>query len=296
MPAPDLVPAATVSRLLKDKYLCPAKINIGLEVLYKRPDGYHELNTVFALVAAPTDILEVRPAAEFTLTSNDESLDLGSSNLVHKAAKAFLAAAGKDVLPLLHLHLNKQIPTGAGLGGGSSDAAQTLHICNDYFDRPLPLSELIEVGSWVGADVPFFVSGYQAAVAGGIGEKLEEYELRNKYGVLIVKPEAISIPTAEAYKRLNVTKKQCTEIQDLISTHRWSEITNDFERIIFDENPQLSYIKSTIQEQGAFFASMSGSGSAIYGFFDDLTSAQSAAKFFTAQGLPSWASKLGDNP
>jgi 4-diphosphocytidyl-2-C-methyl-D-erythritol kinase len=289
------MPASSAgSTYLKDRYRCPAKINIGLEVLYKRTDGYHELNTVFALVNAPCDILEVRPAAEFTLTSDDETLDVGPSNLVQKAAKAFMAAASMEGLPPLHLHLLKQIPTGAGLGGGSSDAAHTLHICNDYFGRPLPQSELIEVGSWVGADVPFFTSQYHAAVAGGIGERLEELTLPNKYGISIVKPTAISIPTAEAYKRLNVTKKQGTEIQDFILTHRWGEITNDFEQVIFDQNPQLSYIKSTMQEQGAFFASMSGSGSAIYGFFDDLGNATRASQFFTAQGLPAWSSRLGD--
>jgi 4-diphosphocytidyl-2-C-methyl-D-erythritol kinase len=277
---------------LKDRYLCPAKINIGLEVLFKRKDGYHELNTVFALVSSPCDAIEVTSASEFTLTCSDPKLDTGADNLVQKAAKAFMAASSKETLPPLNMHLVKEIPSGAGLGGGSSDAAQTLHILNDYFGQPMPQSELIEVASWVGADVPFFVSGYKTAVAGGIGERLEPIELVAKPAVLIVKPEAISIPTTLAYSRLNVTKKQGTDIQDHILTHRWSEITNDFERVIFADNPQLSDIKSEMTDQGAFFASMSGSGSAIYGFFDNIEHATKASQVYSAQGLPFWVSTL----
>jgi 4-diphosphocytidyl-2-C-methyl-D-erythritol kinase len=110
--------------------------------------------------------------------------------------------------------------------------------------------------------------------------------------VLIVKPDAISIPTAQAYSRLNVTKKQGTDIQDHILTHRWGEITNDFERVIFADNPQLADIKSEMTEQGAFFASMSGSGSAIYGFFDNIEHATKASQLFSAKGLPFWVSTL----
>ncbi|HET6512492.1 MAG TPA: 4-(cytidine 5'-diphospho)-2-C-methyl-D-erythritol kinase [Candidatus Kapabacteria bacterium] len=281
------------STTLKTSYICPAKINIGLEVLYKRQDGYHELNTVFARVGSPCDVIEVSESAEFTLTCSDPSLATDESNLIFKAVKAFGAAAGKTELPRLHLHLNKQIPTGAGLGGGSSDAAQAIHICNDHFGQPLPLAELVEIGSWVGADVPFFVSGYKAAVAGGIGDRLEEFDMKHQYGLLIVKPESIAIPTAQAYAQLKVTKKQGSDIHDAISTHRWDMITNDFERVIFAANPQLADIKSSMQEQGAFFASMSGSGSAIYGLFDSKAHADKAEKAFSQQQLPHWVSLLG---
>ncbi len=278
---------------LKTSYTCPAKINIGLEVLFKRPDGYHELNTIFAKVGAPSDVIEVSAASEFTLTCSDRQLATDGSNLIMKAVNAFGAAAGISEVPALHLHLKKQIPTGAGLGGGSSDAAQAIHICNDHFGQILPLPELMEIASWVGADVPFFVSGYLAAIAGGIGERLEEFEIKHKYGLLIVKPEAISVPTAQAYSRLKVAKKVGTDIHDAISTHRWDMIANDFEQVIIEDNPQLAKIKSTMQEQGAFFASMSGSGSAIYGLFDSKLHAENAAKAFSLQELPCWASTLG---
>lgn len=278
---------------LKTSYVCPAKINIGLEILFKRPDGYHELNTVFATVRSPSDLIEVSDASEFKLSSSDPTLATDGSNLIIKAVKAFAAAAGKAELPAIHLHLKKQIPTGAGLGGGSSDAAQAIHISNDYFGRPLSSSELLEVASWVGADVPFFVSGYQAAIGGGVGERLEEFDLKHQYGLLIVKPEGISVPTSLAYSRVRVLHKQGTDIHDAISTHRWDSITNDFEPVIFAANPQLAEIKSTMLEAGAFFASMSGSGSAIYGLFDNKALADKAARIFSQQALSSWVSILG---
>lgn len=283
------------SQYLKDRYICPAKINLGLEVLFKRDDGYHELNTVFARVKAPQDIIEVTPADEFTLTCTDASLPLDDSNLVLKAVKAFAAMSGRPDAPKLHLHLIKQIPSGAGLGGGSSDAAQALHICNDFFARSLAAADLLEVASWVGADVPFFVSGYKAAIAGGIGERLEEFDLRNRYGLLIVKPEAISIPTKDAYSKLSVTKKRATDIQDSILTHQWGDLANDFEPVIFAKNPHLEELKLQMQEQGAFYAAMSGSGSAIYGLFDNREKAIAASTTFANQGLPFWVSILGED-
>lgn len=282
----------TLSSHLKSQYSCPAKINIGLEVLYKRTDGYHELNTIFARVNAPSDTIEVSESKEFTLTSSDDKLDVGDSNLVFRAVKAYAAASSRTELPALHLHLQKQIPTGAGLGGGSSDAAQALIICNDYYDQAIPNEDLRELGSWVGADVPFFVSGYKAAIGRGIGERLEEVSLLSSSGVLIVKPEALSVSTKDAYSRLQVKRKAAHDLDDLAHGNRWSEIVNDFEAVIFPTNPELARMKDHMLESGAYFASMSGSGSAIFGLFDNEQKAKHAASMFAETATPYWVSVL----
>jgi 4-diphosphocytidyl-2-C-methyl-D-erythritol kinase len=282
----------TPSPHLKSRYTCPAKINIGLEVLFKRADGYHELNTIFARVMSPSDSIEVEPAGRFTLTCSDASLDTGEANLIYKAVKAYAAATSRKEFPPLHLHLEKQIPTGAGLGGGSSDAAQALLICNDFYGQPLPNEELREIAGWVGADVPFFVSGYKAAIGRGIGEKLEEVTLLSSSGVLIVKPEAISIATGEAYSRLQVKRRPAKDLDDLAHGNRWSEISNDFEQAIFPDNPELARIKDHMLYSGAYFASMSGSGSAIFGLFDNEQHAKNAAATFADTSTPYWVSVL----
>lgn len=235
----------------------------------------------------PGEKILVSPSDEYQLTISDPALENGESNLITKAIRAFSAATGKPA-PALHLHLRKEIPTGAGLGGGSSNAAQALYIVNDYFDRPLELQSLTDLGAKVGADVPFFVSGAYMVHASGIGEQLSSIELKLPYWVLIVKPESVSISTLEAYSRIIPSDTGGSQLAQLVQEQRWSELKNDFEQAIFPLNPQLEKIKQELLDTGAHYASMSGSGSAIYGLFEDASIARAAVHVFEQQRLPCW--------
>src|SRR5580704_921631 len=174
-----------------ETYRAPAKINLGLEVLYKRPDGYHEINTLFCRVAEPHDVVSVTRAGFFRLTCSDTTLPTDSRNLMMRAAEEFAKLSG-TALPRLHIHLEKNIPIGAGLGGGSSDAATMLHILKDWYDSgpnassALDNGELLKLTAKLGADVPFFYSNFSAAQASGIGEKLLPMNIQLEASVLVV--------------------------------------------------------------------------------------------------------------
>lgn len=277
------------------EYSCPSKINLGLEVLSKRPDGYHELNTLFVRCEQPSDKIVVSASNAYRLTISDPALDAGESNLITKAVTAYSAVTGNPP-PLLHLQLEKRIPMGAGLGGGSSNAAQALHIVNDYYDRPLGLASLIKIGAKIGADVPFFVSGVFAAEASGIGEQLVETNLKLPYWILIVKPESVSISTRDAYSRITPSNTQGSLLATLVSEQRWSELHNNFEEAIFPLNPQLPTIKQQLLDLGAIYASMTGSGSALFGLFGDEATAQKAAEAFAREQLPCWINPPQNQP
>lgn len=282
----------TTSPLLKSRYLCSAKINLGLEVLRKREDGYHELNTLFVRVDEPHDEIEVRTARDFKLTCSDPDLSTNGSNLIVKAVMNFIKVFERS-LPPLHLQLNKSIPMGAGLGGGSSNAAAALEICNDYFGQPIDETGMMAIGRDIGADVPFFASGYRAAIGTGIGDILREVELPLQCAILVVKPESISISTSEAYSNISIGNGHATDLLAAVTSGAWQNIRNDFETAIFPLAPELPRIKSALLDVGAFYASMSGSGSAIYGLFNDDNTLMSAAEKMKKMGYPCWQSTIG---
>ncbi|MBR1620802.1 MAG: 4-(cytidine 5'-diphospho)-2-C-methyl-D-erythritol kinase [Prevotella sp.] len=254
-------------------YPC-AKINIGLNVVGKRPDGYHNLETIFYPIPL-TDELEIdmknteAPShAELELYGNpikgnpQDNLIIRAYNIL---AKDFKIAPVK-------IRLKKNIPTEAGLGGGSSDAASTLILLNKLNNLNLSANQLIEYAAKLGADCSFFIESFPS-YATGIGDRLEHInitnELKDKW-IILVKPD-ISISTREAYSGVQPKKADacCKDaIMQPIST--WNKLlTNDFEKSIFERYPRLSFIKNELYKQGAIFSQMSGSGSTIYGIFNE---------------------------
>ena len=280
-----------------DTYLAPAKINLGLEVLYKRPDGYHEINTLFLRIPEPHDTISVTRAGYFQLTCSDETLPTDSRNLMMRAAEAFSHLAGVP-LPRIHIHLKKNIPIGAGLGGGSSDAAAMLHILKDWYAFEhkanaasiIEHGELLKLAAKLGADVPFFFIGANAAQASGIGEKLLPMDIQLGASMLVVFDPNIQVSTRDAYASLSPNAEPLALdyiklFANAVPLAKWKEqLHNDFEPETFRQFPRLAEIKHSLYAHGARFALMSGSGSSIYGLFEDRDAAKESRSFFEQQG------------
>lgn len=274
-------------------YTAPAKINLGLEIVRKRTDGYHDINTVFYRLLEPRDRVTVREAPIFRLTCSDASLPSDARNLMVKAAHAYAEAAGCE-LPAIEVHLEKQIPTGAGLGGGSSDAAVMLEIMQDH-NGAVDTERLTTLASRIGADVPFFLAGGLAAVAQGIGEELTPIDLEIAHSILVVKDPAIFVSTKEAYSGLELRAAPIHDFTVLFETElsleeMSAELRNDFEPTVFRRYPKLEGMKRDLYDRGAGFALMSGSGSAIYGLFEDPAEAAEASLQFESEGLMTFLS------
>lgn len=253
-----------------------AKINLGLNIVNKRSDGYHELQTVFYPTKL-TDTLEIkRMDDEFPV---DTACDLKiygipvacneQDNLVVKAYN--LIAQDYD-LPRIHAHLFKQIPSQAGLGGGSSDAAYMIRLLDERFRLNMGNAEMERYAARLGADCAFFITA-EPSYATGIGEILEPTDgprdALDTYYIGIVKPD-IAISTKEAFAHIvpQMPAKCCRDIvRQPIETWR-DELTNDFEKPLFALHPELADIKQRLYQEGAIYAQMSGSGSAFFGIFD----------------------------
>lgn len=247
-----------------------AKINLGLFIKGRRPDGYHELETVFyPLLLADELTLTESPATAPSIEVL--GIDLPGDPNQNLCIRAW-HAIGTIVqeLPAVHIHLQKQIPAGAGLGGGSSDAARTLVGLNELFELGLSKEQLHQLAVPLGADVSFFLEN-RPMLATGIGEVLEPIEIDlNGYRLEWVLSD-IHSDTALAYKGLDLTK--CDPARSLkarisqpIETWR-DTVSNDFETGVFARYPDLAAIKQSLYDRGAVYASMSGSGSALYGIF-----------------------------
>ncbi len=245
-----------------------AKINIGLNVVSKRDDGYHNLETIFYPVKL-TDALELVESDEFRFSSSGLKIDGDpKNNLVVKAYKLFQ----KDFkLPPVKLHLHKIIPFGAGLGGGSSDAAFTLKMLNNYFNLKITSTILKNYAAQIGADCPFFIEN-RPVFAAGIGNRFQPINLDlSEYEILIVKPN-ISVSTPDAYKNI-IPQKPTFNLKDIESLpiEEWQKfIKNDFEKSVFQKYPEIENLKQILYKMGALYASMSGSGSAVFGIFRHL--------------------------
>ena len=240
----------------------PAKINLSLRILGKRPDGFHELETLMV----PVDLADTVEVCHgdghgITLTCNDPELPPGGDNLCVKAAEAFRAATG-----LYHgiaITLLKRIPHGAGLGGGSSDAAAVLKGLNELFDAPLVDEELHQIAASLGSDVPFFL-GSGAAWCRGRGEILESACALPKRTLLLIKPP-FPVPTAWAYKKY-AELKESGKLPDQPEKHFLEDldIVNDLEAPVFDKYVLLPVMKAWLREQlGVESAFMTGSGSTM---------------------------------
>ena len=242
------------------------KINLGLSILAKRADGYHELETVFYPIAV-SDALEILPAANLTMTQSGIAVPGDpAQNLCLKAYH--LLKKDFPTLPAVQMHLHKNIPMGAGLGGGSSDGTSTLLILNQQFSLGLNDQQLIDYASQLGSDCPFFVYN-KACHATGRGEILTPIHLDlSNYQFLLVHP-GVHIATAWAFQQLNPHTKS-ESIQAIIEkpiTDWKNYLINDFEAPVFKAEPKLSLIKDQLYQLGAIYASMSGSGSSLFGIF-----------------------------
>lgn len=262
-----------------------AKLNLGLNILKKRPDGYHELSTLFYPVGTnngkPFNPQPFPDMLEITLSEGTEDCYNFTGNpiycppeknLVVKAVKAFREAVLKKGLShnAVCLTLDKHIPDGAGLGGGSADASFTLLLLNSLNGNLLSEIELLETAATLGADCPFFILN-RPVIASGIGEKMRDVQLDlSGYWAVIVKP-AVSISTKEAFSGIT-PKLTDTSIEFIVShpVDQWDSLglKNDFEPGIFALYPRLSRIKEKLYNKGALYAAMSGSGSAIFGIFE----------------------------
>lgn len=244
-----------------------AKINLGLNVVERRSDGYHNIETLFYPVAL-SDILEVLPGHDFLFETSGFHLDSEpEKNLV---VKAYLLLKQKYDLPPVKIHLHKVIPFGAGLGGGSSDAAFMLKLLNQIFEIGLSAAQLKTIASEIGADCPFFIAN-QPAFATGTGNQLVAIDLDlSRYQLVLVKPP-FGVNTANAYKVIK-PYRQSTSIKDIVTgpIETWKDnLKNDFEKPVFEVFPEIESIKQSLYDLGAIYASMSGSGSAVFAFFSD---------------------------
>lgn len=242
-----------------------AKINLGLNVTERRPDGYHNIETVFLPVAV-TDVLEIVPAVKgetTTLATYGIPVECEpEKNLVMKAARLMQRQYG---VPELDIHLTKVIPHGAGLGGGSSDATFTLLMLNEMFELGLDNATLAAMAATLGADCPFFVYNCPM-LATGIGDQFTpvELDLSGKW-LYLVKPP-VFVPTAQAYAGVKPAAAATDLACDvLLPLSQWQgRIKNDFEPSVFALHPELARIKERMLDAGAEYAAMSGSGSSLF--------------------------------
>jgi 4-diphosphocytidyl-2-C-methyl-D-erythritol kinase len=245
----------------------PAKINLGLNILSKREDGYHEIET--CMIPVPfTDILEITESESFEfLQSGLEIVGIPGSNLCEQAFWLL-----KDLYGIsnVRIHLRKQIPMGAGLGGGSSDAAFVLKGLNELFNLKISLQELENIASQLGSDCPFFIQN-KPQLARGRGEVLTEIDLVMNGKYLVLLNPGIHVGTKEAYD--GVTPRLPKEQLEQVLTspiESWNlKLKNQFENHIFINHPRISALKQALLDQGAKYAAMSGSGSSVFGIFED---------------------------
>ena len=247
------------------------KINLGLHVVEKLSSGYHALETVFYPCHNYEDTIEIIPASQFSFTLKNADF---TCNIEHNlCVKAFRLLQNRYNLPPVRLTLSKQIPAGAGLGGGSADAALTLKMLNTLFSLQLSTKQLHKFAVQLGSDTAFFLYD-KPMYATGRGEILTPVALDlSKYKIEIVCSH-IPISTPQAYNAIT-PKKPEVSLQRIIKMpiEKWKDrLVNDFEELIFKQYPQLSQIKNEFYRQGALYASMSGSGSAVYGIFQHKSS------------------------
>jgi 4-diphosphocytidyl-2-C-methyl-D-erythritol kinase len=260
-----------------------AKINLGLSVLGRRPDRYHEIQTIFQTISL-YDELEFRPSDRLELRCENLPATPNEQNLVWRAAAALAEKAGET--RGASIILRKRIPVGAGLGGGSSNAAATIMGLCRFWDIRLPDSDLSDIAAGLGSDVPFFLSG-GTAMGTGRGEKIELLpDMPSRYLVVIF--PGVHISTAEAYNSLDLnlgltSSQRAHKIHTLYGQAKsgksfLAEIFNDFEASILSASPPIREAKHFLEERGATVALLSGSGSSVFGFFSNEESTFAASR------------------
>ena len=262
-----------------------AKINWYLRILGKRPDGYHELITVLQTVSLHDDLeFDLREDGKINLVCDDPEIPVDDNNLIVKAARALQAhlnsKLGADI------KLTKRIPTQAGLGGASSNAAVTLLSLNVLWDGRITARNFLRISSELGSDVPFFFMGGGEGIATGTGVDLSWPPKGPKQHLIIITPNA-KVSTAKAYASLNAASLTTSESASILSSsladvssadsRQWP-LRNDFERVIFEIEPEIERAKMALLEAGARGALLAGSGSSVFGVFDDEASRNRAVQ------------------
>lgn len=269
-------------------YHSPAKINLWLRILRKREDGFHEVQTRLChLAAGDTVEVEHRGAgSEVALTCSEPGVPVDESNLALKALRAFESHTGTR--SAWRIHLEKNIPAGAGLGGGSSNAATVLKACNELTGAPLTQAQLIELGGQIGSDVPCFLLDTPAADGAGRGEQVSPAEFSWRLPLVLIKPP-FPIPTPWAYKRWAASQ----ELPGVLYAPQicpWGEMVNDLERPVFEKYLLLPTLKMWLLEQAETRAAlMSGSGSTMFAITETpAQAAELAAKAREHVGDTAW--------
>jgi 4-diphosphocytidyl-2-C-methyl-D-erythritol kinase len=269
-------------QIQQTKIISPAKINLFLQVIRKRSDGYHELVTLMCLIGL-CDIVTLNfEAKDIQVSCTDLSVPTGETNLAYRAAKCFfdhLKSVCNRTSTGLDIAIEKQIPVGAGLGGGSSNAAAVLLGLNRYYGQPFSQEKILAMGLTIGADVPFFIYG-KTALARGVGEKLEIYRRLNPFHVVLVFP-GYRVSTAEVFQTLNLGLTKCEKKINSISFIKQTfdarrHLCNDLETVTALCYPDIHEAKKALVNHGAEGALMSGSGPTVFGLFVSKEKAQVA--------------------
>lgn len=266
----------------------PAKLNLGLHVLRRRADGFHDLATVF-LPIGWADRVEGAPAPGLRLTCSDPALPTGDDNLVVRAAAALRQWAGVEAGA--RLHLEKRVPYGAGLGGGSSDAAATLRLLVRLWGVDVSRAALHDLALDLGSDVPFFLEGV-AASATGRGERLapltdgDGRPYRCPFWIVVAVPP-VHVGTAEAYALVTPDDRDRPDLEAAVRSDdlgRWrAEVGNDFQGPVEAAHPEIRDVRRALLDAGAGYASLSGSGSAVFGVFEGEAAARAAGAALAAR-------------
>lgn len=267
-----------------------AKVNLSFRIVARRADGFHDVETVMTPVSFADELRFERSSNDgIEFTCDDPSLSSGPDNLVVRAARAFLDKIGSSAG--VRIELQKWIPHGAGLGGGSSDAATTLLALNKLFEASLPPNELNEVAAGIGSDVPFFLL-HSAAICRGRGEIASPHKLPQQLRLLLVKPN-FGVPTPEAYRRWK-TSRELGVVDYAPQQFCGIEFVNDLERPVFEKYPFLARMKTWFREQPEVGAALlSGSGSTVFAALHDGAEADALAQRAREQLDPKlWAAAV----
>ena len=270
-----------------NSYLSNCKINLGLQVLNKRSDNFHNISSIFVELEL-SDNLSFKKSNNFIITSNNKELAQLETNTIIRSYNEMKAIS--KVNQPYSIHLTKNIPMGSGLGGGSSNAATTLKVLNKLWNINLSDNKLIKIASKIGSDVPFFINGKNQYIE-GTGNNLSLLsELRlSQYYILIINPN-IHVDTSWAYESLKKGLEVPARYPKFLDSNNqvnWKLLKNDFENVVFSTYPEISRIKEKLISRKVLYAGLSGSGSTVYGIFTNKDEA-----FIASQLFPSYKTYL----
>lgn len=247
------------------------KINLGLRIVRKRADGYHDLETVFYPLELH-DIVEALHGQQEGIDFTTSGISIDGAPEQNLCMKAYALLKRSYELPPVQLHLHKTIPAGAGLGGGSANAAFTLKLLNAKFNLQLSTERLLDLALQLGSDCPFFIIN-KPCIATGRGEIMDTIDLSHlkRYHIALINP-GIHVSTAWAFGKIS-PGTQTTSVRDAIlePVNAWKDrLLNDFEAVVFAEHPEVKAIRDSLYDKGAVYAAMTGSGSTVFGLFEEM--------------------------